>query len=46
MLFRSLSTFTNTGLLPAEDRASQQQLWNPGSTGQLILEAYDRLAGR
>lgn len=40
-----LSTFTNTGLAPQEERGSQQFLWNPGSTGQMVLEAFDRLQG-
>jgi hypothetical protein len=38
-----LSTFTNTGLVPEEDRPSQQFLWNPGSMWAMILEAYDKL---
>jgi hypothetical protein len=38
-----LSTFTNTGLIPSTEAAPQQALWNPGSTGQRILDAYDRL---
>ena len=38
-----LSTFTNTGLAPADQRDAQQYLWTPGSIGQMVLEAYDRL---
>lgn len=41
-----LSTFTNTGLMPEDDRSSQQFLWNPGSTGEMILDAFDRLQRR
>ena len=41
-----LSTFTNTGLVPADERPSQQFLWTPGSPGTRILESYDRLASR
>ncbi len=40
-----LSTFTNTGLVPEDERESQQVLWSPGSTGQLVLEAFDCLKG-
>ena len=38
-----LSTFTNTGLAPEDERSSQQCLWKDGSTGELVLAAYDRL---
>lgn len=38
-----LSTFTNTGLIPEDDRDSQQFLWSSGSTGATVLEAFDRL---
>jgi hypothetical protein len=38
-----LSTFTNTGFVPESQRTSQQQLWNRGSVGEMILEAFDRL---
>ena len=55
-----LSTFTNTGVVPADERAgvspsgglqksakagtpAQQPMWSPGSPGERILEAYDRL---
>ncbi len=38
-----LSTFTNTGLIRDPERSSQQFLWAHGSTGELILEAFDRL---
>ncbi len=41
-----LSTFTNTGLAPADQRGPQQFLWNPGSTGAMVLEAFDRLGAR
>ena len=40
-----LSTFTNTGLNRDEANEAQQTLWDPGSTGQRILEAFDKLAG-
>lgn len=39
-----LSTFTNTGLLPEEDRPAQQCHFEPGSIGDSILTAYDRRA--
>jgi hypothetical protein len=38
-----LSTFTNTGLAPEGEGGSQQVLWSPGSTGQMVLEAFDRI---
>jgi len=38
-----LSTFTNTGLIPEDERGSQQSLWSSGSTGEMVLEAFDRL---
>jgi hypothetical protein len=41
-----LTTFSNTGLLPEDQRRGQQHLWSPGGTGRLILEKYDELAGR
>lgn len=41
-----LGTFSNTGLLPEEQRSGQQSLWSRGSTGEMILEAYDRLTSR
>ena len=37
-----LSTFTNTGFIPEDERGSQQFLWSPGSTGEMVLEAFDR----
>ena len=39
-----LSTFTNTGFVAEDQRSAQQELWNRGSTGQLIMDAFDRLA--
>jgi hypothetical protein len=39
-----LSTFTNTGLAPEDERAGQPFLWNRGSSGEMILEAYDKMA--
>ena len=39
-----LSTFSNTGLIRDPERSSQQFLWTHGSTGELILEAFDRLS--
>jgi hypothetical protein len=39
-----LSTFTNTGLMPDAERDAQQRLWKPGSTGEMVLDAFDRLA--
>ncbi len=41
-----LSTFTNTGLAPQDEHGAQRFLWNSGSTGQMVLEALDRLQGR
>ncbi len=41
-----LSTFSNTGLLPDQETAVQQFLFSPGSTGQMVLDAFDRLAGQ
>ena len=38
-----LSTFTNTGLVPKDEHGSQQFRWSPGSTGEMVLEALDRL---
>lgn len=38
-----LTTFTNTGLVPEDERPAQQRMWSPGSPGERILEAYDRL---
>jgi hypothetical protein len=38
-----LSTFTNTGLAPEDERGSQQGLWKAGSTGEMVLTAFDRL---
>jgi hypothetical protein len=38
-----LSTFTNTGMVDGEKGGSQQHLWSPGSPGEMILEAFDRL---
>jgi len=38
-----LSTFTSTGLAPEEERGGQQYFWKPGSAGEMVLEAYERL---
>jgi hypothetical protein len=38
-----LSTFTNTGLLPEGAPEPQQFFWSPGSIGQMVLDAMDRL---
>jgi hypothetical protein len=38
-----LSTFTNTGLAPEDERGSRQALWQAGSTGEMVLAAFDRL---
>ena len=38
-----LSTFTNTGVVSKEEAGAQQFLWSPGGTGEMILEAFDRL---
>ena len=38
-----LSTFSNSGLVPEDKRGSQQLLCAPGSTGQMVLDAMDRL---
>ncbi|MBS0209671.1 MAG: N-6 DNA methylase [Planctomycetes bacterium] len=39
-----LSTFNNTGLVD-ESEKHQEFLWQRGSTGELILEAFDRMNG-
>ncbi|HMN42553.1 MAG TPA: Eco57I restriction-modification methylase domain-containing protein [Phycisphaerales bacterium] len=38
-----LSTFTNTGFIPADRRAKGDPAWETGSTGEAILDAYDAL---
>ena len=38
-----LSTFSNTGFVSENERESQQLMWKRGSTGEMILEAFDRL---
>ncbi len=38
-----LSTFSNTGFVSENERASQQVMWKRGSTGEMILDAFDRL---
>ncbi len=38
-----LSTFSNTGLASEDKQGSQQFLCAPGSTGQMVLDAMDRL---
>jgi hypothetical protein len=38
-----LSTFTNTGLAPENERRLRQGLWKAGSTGEMVLAAFDRL---
>ncbi len=40
-----LTTFSNTGFVPDDKEKSQPSLWSPGSTGQMVLEAFDRLKG-
>jgi hypothetical protein len=37
-----LSTFSNTGVLREGEGASQQVLWRRHSTGEMVLDAYDR----
>jgi hypothetical protein len=39
-----LSTFSNAGVVRDDERTSQQILWKRGSTGELILDAYDRFS--
>lgn len=39
-----LSTFTNTGLLPEQERQKQSGLWTGGGIGAMILSAYDQLS--
>jgi hypothetical protein len=39
-----LSTFTNTGLIPEDERQKQTELWTGGSSGAMTLDAYDQLA--
>lgn len=41
-----LSTFSNTGFVSETDRPSQQVMWTQGSTGEMILDAFDRLESR
>ena len=38
-----LSTFPSTGPAPNGGRGSGHPSWSPGSSGSLILEAFDRL---
>ncbi|MBI5762745.1 MAG: N-6 DNA methylase [Planctomycetes bacterium] len=38
-----LSTFTNTGYIPPDERTKDGPAWQRGSTGELILETYDSL---
>lgn len=38
-----LSTFTNTGFISEDKRGAEQCPWTPGSTGALVLEAFERL---
>jgi hypothetical protein len=37
-----LSTFSNTGLVPENERGAQQFLCAPGSTGRMVLDALER----
>ena len=39
-----LSTFSNTGLRPDDERRNQKFLWSPESTGQKILSKFDQFA--
>jgi len=41
-----LSTFANTGLLGRDEGGSQQFLWSPGSTGQVVLHALGKLSAQ
>ncbi len=41
-----LSTFTNTGLIPEDERHMQTDLWTGGSIGELTLDTYDNLSPR
>jgi hypothetical protein len=40
-----LSTFSNTGYLPEDDRPESGEAWAKGSTGEAVLEAFDHLSG-
>jgi len=40
-----LSTFTNTGYLPTDQRGEEGQPWTRGGLGDMILEAYEHLTG-
>jgi hypothetical protein len=40
-----LSTFTSTGLAPKDLRQGKDYLWQPASSGAMILEEYDRMKG-
>jgi len=39
-----LSTFTNTGLIPEDERQKQTDLWTGGSIAEMTLDAYDKLS--
>ena len=40
------STFTNTGLIPEDERGPEGSPWSPGSAGDMVLEAFDRFRSR
>lgn len=39
-----LSTFTNTGFVPPEERGPDERAWAPGSIGETILDKYDEFS--
>jgi hypothetical protein len=41
-----LSTFSGTGVVAEGDAEAQQLLFSPGSAGQRVLEAFDRLEAK
>ncbi len=41
-----LTTFSNTGLIPPDERGPENEVWMRNSTAERILQAYDKLAAR
>lgn len=40
-----LSTFANTGFIPADERGNDGPAWTRGGVGEQVLDAYDHLTG-
>lgn len=40
-----LSTFTNTGFIPQDDRGDDGRAWERGKPGAMVLEAFDHFTG-